>query len=200
MIAAIAEAQGKSPMAEAFIALGGNVGDVRTTFERAIAMLCDGATCGSWRARPITARRPGASPTSRPSSMPSLPLTTSLSPHDSCARAEECERALGRDRAHERRWGPRVIDIDLLAYDDVELHDRRADAAASASVRARVRSRAARRDRAGSPDRRHPGARGARCARAGSTERGIEKLPPAGAIRTPASSHASLARSARERA
>ena len=23
----------------------------------------------------------------------------------------------------ERRWGPRSIDIDLLAYDDVELHD-----------------------------------------------------------------------------
>ena len=30
-------------MAEAFIALGGNVGDVRSTFERAIVFLCDGA-------------------------------------------------------------------------------------------------------------------------------------------------------------
>ena len=43
------------------IALGGNVGDVRATLDRAVAMLCDGrrrARC--WRARPTTARRPGA--------------------------------------------------------------------------------------------------------------------------------------------
>jgi 2-amino-4-hydroxy-6-hydroxymethyldihydropteridine diphosphokinase len=29
------------------------------------------------------------------------------------------EQALGRRRAQERRWGPRPIDIDILAYDDV---------------------------------------------------------------------------------
>ena len=33
----------RTTMAEAFIALGGNVGDVRATFDRAIALLCDGA-------------------------------------------------------------------------------------------------------------------------------------------------------------
>ena len=31
------------------------------------------------------------------------------------------EHALGRRRAQERRWGPRPIDIDILAYDDVTL-------------------------------------------------------------------------------
>ena len=31
------------------------------------------------------------------------------------------EQALGRRRTQERRWGPRPIDIDLLAYDDVTL-------------------------------------------------------------------------------
>ena len=30
-------------MAEALLALGGNVGDVRATFDRAIVMLCDGS-------------------------------------------------------------------------------------------------------------------------------------------------------------
>ena len=34
------------------------------------------------------------------------------------ARAQDCERQLGRDRAREQRWGPRPIDIDILAYDD----------------------------------------------------------------------------------
>ena len=28
---------------------------------------------------------------------------------------------MGRERAGERRWGPRVLDIDILAYDDVIL-------------------------------------------------------------------------------
>jgi 2-amino-4-hydroxy-6-hydroxymethyldihydropteridine diphosphokinase len=27
----------------------------------------------------------------------------------------------GRDRSREQRWGPRPIDIDLLAYDDVAI-------------------------------------------------------------------------------
>ncbi len=39
------------------------------------------------------------------------------------ARAQEVERALGRDRSKEQRWGPRPIDIDLLAYDDLILAD-----------------------------------------------------------------------------
>jgi len=36
-------------------------------------------------------------------------------------RAQETERTFGRDRARERRWGPRPLDIDLIAYDDVTL-------------------------------------------------------------------------------
>ena len=33
------------------------------------------------------------------------------------------ERALGRDRAREQRWGPRPLDIDILTYDDVVLNE-----------------------------------------------------------------------------
>ena len=38
-------------------------------------------------------------------------------------RALAVERALGRDRSRERRWGPRPIDIDLLSYDDVVVEE-----------------------------------------------------------------------------
>ncbi|MGA3309085.1 MAG: 2-amino-4-hydroxy-6-hydroxymethyldihydropteridine diphosphokinase [Xanthobacteraceae bacterium] len=110
-------------MAEAFIALGGNVGDVRSTFDRAIALLCDGEVV-RLTARSSDYRTPPWGLTDQPPFVNAvIALTTSLSPHDLLARAEKCERTLGRDRGRERRWGPRPIDIDLLAYDDLILND-----------------------------------------------------------------------------
>jgi len=110
-------------MAEAFVALGGNVGDVRSTFRRAIALLCDG-TAVRLTARSSDYRTPPWGVTDQPPFVNAvIGITTSLSPHELLARAEQCERALGRDRSHERHWGPRSIDIDLLAYDDLVLSD-----------------------------------------------------------------------------
>jgi len=110
-------------MAEAFLALGGNVGDVRSTFQRAIALLCDGAAV-RLVARSSDYRTPPWGVTEQPAFVNAvIAVATSLSPHELLGRAQDCEHALGRDRAHERRWGPRAIDIDLLAYDNVELHD-----------------------------------------------------------------------------
>jgi 2-amino-4-hydroxy-6-hydroxymethyldihydropteridine diphosphokinase len=110
-------------VAEAFIALGGNVGEVRKTFERAIALLCeDGAV--RLVARSSDHRTPPWGVTDQPAFINAvIAVSTSLSPHTLLARLQTCERALGRDRAQERQWGPRPIDLDLLAYDDVALHD-----------------------------------------------------------------------------
>ena len=43
-------------------------------------------------------------------------LETSLSPRELLDRLLDVERALGRDRAVEERWGPRTLDLDLLLY------------------------------------------------------------------------------------
>jgi 2-amino-4-hydroxy-6-hydroxymethyldihydropteridine diphosphokinase len=111
-------------MAEAFIALGGNVGDVRSTFARAIAMVCDGTTV-RLTARSSDYRTPPWGVTDQaPFVNAVIAVDTSLAPHDLLARAAECERALGRHSERERRWGPRAIDLDLLAYDDLILIDR----------------------------------------------------------------------------
>ncbi len=110
-------------MAEAFLALGGNIGDVRSTFDRAVALLCDGAAV-RLTARSSDYRTPPWGVTDQPPFINAvIAVTTSLAPHDLFARARSCERALGRDWARERRWGPRAIDIDLLAYDDLALDD-----------------------------------------------------------------------------
>jgi 2-amino-4-hydroxy-6-hydroxymethyldihydropteridine diphosphokinase len=116
MVEAVAEAS-----AEAFIALGGNVGDVRATFDRAIALLCEG---GATRltARSSDYRTPPWGVTDQPPFINTvIALTTTLSPQALLARALEVERMLGRDRRRERRWGPRTVDIDILAYDDLAL-------------------------------------------------------------------------------
>jgi 2-amino-4-hydroxy-6-hydroxymethyldihydropteridine diphosphokinase len=108
-------------MAEALIALGGNVGDVRATFDRTVAMLCDGVAV-RLVARSSDYRTPPWGVTDQPAFInAAIAVTTSLPPHGLLARAQDCERALGRDRSHERRWGPRTIDIDILAYDDLKL-------------------------------------------------------------------------------
>ncbi len=110
-------------MEEAFLALGGNVGDVRSAFDRALARLCDGKAV-RLLARSSDYRTPPWGVTDQPAFInAAIAVETTLSPRALLARALDCERTLGRDRAHERRWGPRAIDIDILAYDEVELHD-----------------------------------------------------------------------------
>lgn len=110
-------------MAKAFLALGGNIGDVRAVFRQAIAILCDGLDV-QLVARSSDYRTPPWGVTEQPAFVNAvIEVETALSPQELLSRALDCERALGRDRVHELHWGPRRIDIDLLAYDDVELHE-----------------------------------------------------------------------------
>jgi 2-amino-4-hydroxy-6-hydroxymethyldihydropteridine diphosphokinase len=112
-------------MAEALIALGGNVGDVRATLDRAVAMLSE-APGLRVVARSSHYRTPPWGVTDQPPFVNAvIAAETTLTPRDLLDRAQAVERALGRDRARERRWGPRTVDIDILAYDDVTLdtHD-----------------------------------------------------------------------------
>jgi 2-amino-4-hydroxy-6-hydroxymethyldihydropteridine diphosphokinase len=108
-------------MAEALLALGGNVGDVRETLARAIAMLCESADT-RLIARSCDYSTPPWGIEDQPSFVNAcIAVETSLAPDALLARAQTVERAFGRDRARERRWGPRTLDIDILAYDDVVL-------------------------------------------------------------------------------
>src|SRR5262249_61155867 len=52
-----------------------------------------------------------------------IAVETNLPPRALLARAQTVERALGRERSKERRWGPRPIDIDLIAYNDLVLQE-----------------------------------------------------------------------------
>ena len=110
-------------MADALIGLGGNVGDVRATLAQAIARLADGKDVRLTARSSDYATPPWGVTDQPPFINCAIAVATALSPKALLARALEVERALGRDRAHEQRWGPRRIDIDLLAYDDVALDE-----------------------------------------------------------------------------
>ena len=53
--------------------------------------------------------------------MPASKSKPSLDPHALLFTLHKIEKKFGRDRANERRWGPRTLDLDLIAYDDVAI-------------------------------------------------------------------------------
>jgi len=108
---------------EALLALGGNVGAVRETLERAIAMLCDGRTVRLKARSSDYATPPWGVVDQPPFVNLCIAVDTDLTPQGLLARVRTVEQALGRERAHERRWGPRPVDIDILAYDDVVMDE-----------------------------------------------------------------------------
>jgi 2-amino-4-hydroxy-6-hydroxymethyldihydropteridine diphosphokinase len=108
-------------MAESLIALGANLGDARERLYRAVAALCDGHLV-RLLARSSDYSTPPWGVADQPRFVNlCIDVDTDLTPPALLSRAQEVERALGRVREQERRWGPRPVDIDLLTYDDVAL-------------------------------------------------------------------------------
>ncbi len=109
-------------MAEALIALGGNVGDVRDAIDRAIAAFCDGMVV-RLLARSSDYRTPPVGVTDQPPFVNcAIVAATEQPPASLLARAQSVEAQFGRDRSREQHWGPRTLDIDLIAYDDIAMN------------------------------------------------------------------------------
>jgi len=108
-------------MTEALIGFGGNLGDVRETLAQAVVAFCDGATV-RLVAHSSDYRTPPWGIADQPAFINlCIAVETTLAPRALLQRALEVERLFGRDRSAEQRWGPRTLDIDILAYDDVAL-------------------------------------------------------------------------------
>jgi 2-amino-4-hydroxy-6-hydroxymethyldihydropteridine diphosphokinase len=107
-------------MTEALLALGGNVGDSRAILDRAVSLLCGNDV--RLKARSSDYRTPPWGFKYQPPFVNlCIAVETTLMPRDLLARTQGVELQLGRDRAHEKRNGPRTADIDILAYDDLTL-------------------------------------------------------------------------------
>ncbi|MFN7520002.1 MAG: 2-amino-4-hydroxy-6-hydroxymethyldihydropteridine diphosphokinase [Lysobacteraceae bacterium] len=106
----------------AWVGLGGNLGDVDAAFASAIAGL---------RAAPgieviAVSRRYRTAAwgvTDQPPFLNAVvALDTTLEPVELLDALLALERAAGRDRSRETRWGPRPLDLDLLAVDGMVFH------------------------------------------------------------------------------
>lgn len=110
-------------MTTAWLALGGNVGDSRALLQQAIEKLCEGgdirllARSSDYRTAPwgVTDQAPFVNLC--------IAVETSLAPCDLLSRAHDVERALGRNRATEQRWGPRTVDIDIIACENFVIQE-----------------------------------------------------------------------------
>src|SRR5262249_37733377 len=110
-------------MAEALLALGGNTGNVRDTLNRAVMHLCDGREVALVSRSSDYRTPPWGVEDQPPFINAGLRVAATLSPRGLLERAQSVESMLGRDRRGEQRWGPRPIDIDVIAYDGVVLDE-----------------------------------------------------------------------------
>jgi 2-amino-4-hydroxy-6-hydroxymethyldihydropteridine diphosphokinase len=108
-------------MASVLIALGGNVGDVRATFGKAIATICGMSQAALVARSSDYATPPWGDEDQPPFINACIEIDTALDPHALLFVLHKVEQKFGRDRSKERRWGPRTLDLDMIAYDDVSI-------------------------------------------------------------------------------
>jgi 2-amino-4-hydroxy-6-hydroxymethyldihydropteridine diphosphokinase len=104
-------------MPEVFIAIGSNLGDRAANLAAARAALARDVLAVTAISSIYETEPWGPVPQGHYLNQV-LRGATELKPHDLLDRLMQIERALGRDRVREKRFGPRTIDLDILLYGD----------------------------------------------------------------------------------
>lgn len=113
-------------MALAYLGLGSNLGERQANIDaarRGLAMLPDSILIKN---AAIYATKPVGGPPDQGEFLNSASLVdTFLEPMAFLAEIHKLERSIGRFREHETvRWGPRIIDIDILLWDDLIMDEK----------------------------------------------------------------------------
>ena len=102
----------------AFVGLGGNQGDVETTLVEALWAV-DALPQTTIQRQSAFYRTPAWGKTDQPAFLNAVvELRTRMPAQVLLESLLEIEARFGRVRSEAERWGPRVIDLDLLAYGD----------------------------------------------------------------------------------
>lgn len=108
-------------MARSYLALGSNMG-IRTANIRSAVSLIDADNCCNVVMRSSFYLTKPVGVEDQPDFVNAVvEVETSHSPRELLVLCKDIEQKLGRTRTF--RWGPRVIDIDVLLYDDIKLDE-----------------------------------------------------------------------------
>ena len=107
-------------MPRVFIGMGSNEGDRLTCISRAVQALASRPGVRVIQLAPVLETDPVGGPPQGRYLNTVLEVETALEPRILLAILKEIERQLGRVPSAQR-WAPRVIDLDLLLYDDLVL-------------------------------------------------------------------------------
>lgn len=105
----------------AALGVGSNLGDRGAHLERALELFRSASEVEVVGVSPFVESDPVGGPEQPDYLNAVLVIDTKLSPEALLALAQHCEREAGRERA--KRWGPRTLDVDVLAYGDVSRDD-----------------------------------------------------------------------------
>lgn len=103
----------------AYIGLGGNLGNTRETFIKAIEMIDSGLGAVKnvslfYRTRPLIL--PNVTEVQPEYLNAVIAISTCIEPEELVVALLEIEKVLGRDPQSQGRWSSRVIDLDLILY------------------------------------------------------------------------------------
>lgn len=107
-------------MATAIVGVGSNIGDRRAHLSKAKSFLSELSTAGI-RASSIYISEP-VGPSERNFFNSIVQLQTELPPKQFIKKLKEYEAEHGRPKNHPR-WEARTIDLDIIAYDDLVIHE-----------------------------------------------------------------------------
>lgn len=101
---------------DALVGLGTNIGDKAANITRAIALLTANDEIRLVRQSRLYRSKPWGVTNQDWFANAVVAIATPLSPHDLLHRCQQIENKMGRMR--DVRWGPRIIDVDVLTYRD----------------------------------------------------------------------------------
>ena len=109
-------------MTRAFIGIGSNVGDRETFCRRAVDALGAAPGIRVEAVSSINATAPIGGPPQRSFLNLVARLDTDLDPRGLLEACQEIENRLGREPS-DIRWGPRVVDLDILTFGDEKVSE-----------------------------------------------------------------------------
>lgn len=117
-------AERKAPSEQAFdatIGFGSNIGDKPANIDRAIALLTEDGAVRLVKASRKFRSAPWGVIDQDWFVNACVSVATELSAQALLARCQDVEQAMGRVR--QQKWGPRIIDVDVLTYRDEIIHE-----------------------------------------------------------------------------